>query len=50
MSDLGRRRVHGVLRKRPDLRVILLADGAPEVWNLLEGRRNRQTLGVPVPH
>lgn len=39
-----------VLRKRPDLRVILLADGAPELWNLLEGSLNRQTLGVPVHH
>jgi hypothetical protein len=37
-----------VLRKRPDLRVVLLADGAPELWKLLEGSLTRQTLGVPV--
>jgi len=37
-----------LLRKRPDLEVILLADGAPELWNLLEGSFNRETLGVPV--
>jgi hypothetical protein len=37
-----------VLRKRPDMRVVLLADGAPELWKLLEGSLTRQTLGVPV--
>jgi hypothetical protein len=37
-----------VLRKHPALGVILLADGAPELWHLLEGSLNRQTLGVPV--
>lgn len=42
--------VQTVLRKRPDLRIILLADGAAELWNLLEGHLNRQTLGVPVSH
>ena len=35
-------------RKRPDLQVILLADGAPELWGLLERHLNRATLGVPV--
>lgn len=39
-----------VLRKRPALGVILLADGAPELWGLLAGSLNRQTLGVPVHH
>jgi hypothetical protein len=39
-----------VLRKRPELRVILLADGAPELWNLLAGSLNVETLGVPVHH
>jgi hypothetical protein len=37
-----------VLRQRPDLGVTLLADGAPELWGLLAGSLNRQTLGVPV--
>jgi len=37
-----------LLRKRPDLQVILLADGAPELWHLLERHLNPQTLGVPV--
>ena len=40
--------VQTVLRKRPDLQVSLLADGAPELWGLLEGYLNRKTLGVPV--
>jgi hypothetical protein len=40
--------VSTVLRKRPELRVILLADGAPELWNLLAGSLNSETLGVPV--
>jgi hypothetical protein len=40
--------VSTVLRKRPDLRVILLADGAPELWHLLTGKLNAGTLGVPV--
>jgi hypothetical protein len=35
-----------VLRKRPDLRVVLLAAGAPELWGLLEGSLNRQALGL----
>jgi hypothetical protein len=37
-----------VLRKRPDLQVTLLADGAPELWGLLERHLNCETLGVPV--
>jgi hypothetical protein len=37
-----------LLRKQPGLGVILLADGAPELWNLLTGSLNTQTLGVPV--
>lgn len=40
--------VRTLLRKRPELQVILLADGAPELWNLLEGHLNPATLGVPV--
>jgi hypothetical protein len=37
-----------LLQKHPVLGVILLADGAPELWNLLEDSLNRETLGVPV--
>jgi hypothetical protein len=37
-----------LVRKRPTLGVILLADGAPELWGLLERHLNRATLGVPV--
>jgi hypothetical protein len=37
-----------LLRKQPVLGVILLADGAPELWNLLAGSLNAETLGVPV--
>jgi hypothetical protein len=37
-----------LLRKQPGLGVILLADGAPELWNLLTGSLNAQTLSVPV--
>ncbi|NOT57500.1 MAG: ISKra4 family transposase [Deltaproteobacteria bacterium] len=40
--------VRTLLRKRPGLRVILLADGAPELWKLLTGSLNAQTVGVPV--
>jgi len=40
--------VRTLLRKQPVLGVILLADGAPELWNLLAGRLNAATLGVPV--
>jgi hypothetical protein len=37
-----------LLRKQPVLGVILLADGAPELWKLLAGSLNAETLGVPV--
>jgi hypothetical protein len=37
-----------LLRKQPALQVLLLADGAPELWGLLERHLNRVTLGVPV--
>jgi hypothetical protein len=37
-----------LLRKQPALQVILLADGAPELWNLLTASLNAETLGVPV--
>jgi hypothetical protein len=40
--------VSTVLRKQPGLRVILLADGALELWKLLAGSLNPDTLGVPV--
>jgi hypothetical protein len=40
--------VCALLRKQPLLGVILLADGAPELWNLLTGSLNAETLGVPV--
>ena len=36
------------LRKQPVRGVILLADGAPELWKLLTGSLNPETLGVPV--
>jgi hypothetical protein len=37
-----------LLRKQPGLGVILLADGAPELWKLLTSSLNAETLGVPV--
>lgn len=40
--------VRTVLRQRPTLHVILLADGAPELWQRLEAALNPTTLGVPV--
>lgn len=40
--------VRTLLRKRPTLQVILLADGAPELWHHLEQTLNPTTLGVPV--
>lgn len=40
--------VRTLLRKQPGLGVILLADGAPELWKLLTGSLNAETLGVPV--
>jgi hypothetical protein len=35
-------------KKRPDLKVGLVADGSEEMWNLLDEHLNEQTLGVPV--
>jgi hypothetical protein len=40
--------VRTLLRKQPALGVILLADGAPELWKLLTDSLNAQTVGVPV--
>lgn len=37
-----------LLRQRSGLLVQLLADGAAEMWNLLEGALNEETLGKPV--
>jgi hypothetical protein len=37
-----------LLREQPVLGVVLLADGAPELWKLLTGSLNAETLGVPV--
>ena len=37
-----------LLRKQLVLGVTLLADGAPELWNLLTGSPNAETLDVPV--
>jgi hypothetical protein len=37
-----------LLRKQPGLGVILLADGAAELWKLLTAHLNAETLGVPV--
>jgi hypothetical protein len=40
--------VRTLLRKRPTLQVMVLADGAPELWKVLERELNPGTLGVPV--
>jgi hypothetical protein len=42
--------VRSVLRQQPGLRVILLADGAAELWKLLTASLNAETLGVSVHH
>lgn len=51
VDELCRTLAHDVcalLRKQPVLGVILLADGAPELWKLLGAHLNAETLGVPV--
>jgi hypothetical protein len=51
VAELCRTLAHDVctlLRKHPVLGVILLADGAPELWKLLSAHLNAETLGVPV--
>jgi len=51
VDELCRTLAHDVctlLRKQPVLGVILLADGAPDLWKLLTSRLNPETLGVPV--
>jgi hypothetical protein len=40
--------VRTLLRKRPTLHVMLLADGAPELWAHLDQALNKTTLGAPV--
>ena len=37
-----------ILEQRPDLRVVLLSDGAPELRNLLRSALDATTLGTPV--
>ena len=37
-----------LLKKRPDLKVALLCDGAQEMWNLLGKHINAETIGRPV--
>lgn len=41
--------VKELLGRRPDLKVACIADGAPEMWNLLEGITEAE-LGVDVVH
>src|SRR4029434_10297259 len=40
--------VRTLLRRTPTLQVVLLADGAPELWTHLDQALNKKTLGVPV--
>jgi len=37
-----------LLKKRPDLKVVLLCDGAPEMWNRLGAEINAKEMGRPV--
>lgn len=37
-----------LLRRNPALHVVLLCDGAPEMWNLLDAQLNPERLGVKV--
>jgi hypothetical protein len=37
-----------ILEQRPDLRVVLLSDGAPEMRTLLRGALDAATLGTTV--
>ena len=51
VEELCRALTHDVcmlLRKQPGLGVILLADGAADLWKLLTAHLNAETLGVPV--
>jgi len=51
VEELCRTLTHDVsilLRKQPALGVILLADGAADLWKLLTDHLNAETLGVPV--
>jgi len=48
MVDVLGAHVEALLRRKPSLRVCLLADGAPELWGLLRRRINRRRLGVSV--
>jgi hypothetical protein len=50
-SDLGERLLADAVvirEQRPDLQVVLLCDGAPELWSVLRTALNEQTLGTPV--
>jgi hypothetical protein len=37
-----------ILHQRPDLRVVLLSDGAPDLWTLLRSALDETTLGTKV--